>query len=125
MRNRLIICGWYRNENAHWVLQLTRQLEAYRHQHDFVRIEEPTTKSEQALAAMDRHPGHVIAMVDAELTATCSATSNSAGLGKACVDLIGGNGCLGGGDMRQPAVNIRLCKKVRVIAIKKEAVSRG
>jgi len=36
VRNRLIICGWYRDENAHWVPQLTRYLEAYRHQHDFV-----------------------------------------------------------------------------------------
>jgi hypothetical protein len=47
----------------------TRHLEAYRHQHDFVHVMGPTTKAEQALAALDRHPGHVIAMVDADCRA--------------------------------------------------------
>jgi hypothetical protein len=64
--NRLIICGWYRDENAHRVPQLTRHPEAYRHQHDFVHVIGPTTKAEQAMAAMDRHPSHVIARVDAD-----------------------------------------------------------
>jgi len=43
---------------------MARTLEAYRHQHDLVRVRERPAKAQFAMEALDRHPRNVVVMLD-------------------------------------------------------------